>query len=778
MPRENRKRGKKKKGDGHKEEPARYEAKPELEQEPTHPVWMHTNDETNPDAPFGYVDPDVKAYFRTVDSKIQDWQSQGSTQGEQDDGNTNEDKRMFLVAALSESSGKEKQLATDPDCAIILERMLHSMDDFVKRVFADRLCGSYVQLAQHRFGSHVCQTLFEVSAMTASREARGHVAKPPDVTSDAGILRPMTELVLAACEEILPSLSQLILNPFASHVILSLLLLLSPTITQSTDLSKPNGTLVRSKKSAAYKSRQGSMKSILDASTERSATFTAPASFKEMAVRFVDTLRDALDANEVRALAADKVANPVLQALVELEAKQGKSNSSGSLIDSILMGAVSIIHQKNEPEHSDYIETLLRDPTASHLFETILRHAPEPAFKSLWALYFKSKLSKLSSHPVANFVAGKAILRLDSDALSEAIQEISGAAGKLIKTARTGVLKAIVDRASILESLQDTSSELICQAVGVEDTHINLLVPCLLALKPAKAYMKNTSLAQEEQVDDSPGTSPGDLEPTVQGAVLIQAMLRFSDPHNQVIVRRQALLRLLAPNTYELFSIQAQGIGWILSISRSPVSSRVLDAFLESPSVQTRDKRKFLLELIGHYHSLVDDRIGSRVGDRCWQCADPYLKERIAKSILPHEDALAASYYGKYFARNLHLTMLKRDPAAWRDMQRNQKAASIQAIPSGAEPSPSVATMSPQDAAAERKKKRKRAEDPDEIDVLFSKAPPTGKLASSKNTPTGQPVAPAEIQLESRVADPELGEVLGAIKKVSKKEGMRKGKRL
>lgn len=49
---------------------------------------------------------------------------------------------MFLVAALSESSNKERQLATDPDCSIILERMLHSMDDFIKRVFADRLSGS------------------------------------------------------------------------------------------------------------------------------------------------------------------------------------------------------------------------------------------------------------------------------------------------------------------------------------------------------------------------------------------------------------------------------------------------------------------------------------------------------------------------------------------------------------------------------------------------------------------------------------------------------------
>ena len=49
------------------------------------------------------------------------------------------ERRLFLVAALQELSGKEKQLATDPECSNILERMMYSMDDFVKRIFADCL---------------------------------------------------------------------------------------------------------------------------------------------------------------------------------------------------------------------------------------------------------------------------------------------------------------------------------------------------------------------------------------------------------------------------------------------------------------------------------------------------------------------------------------------------------------------------------------------------------------------------------------------------------------
>lgn len=41
-------------------------------------------------------------------------------------------------------TGKEQQLATDPECSAVLERMAYSMDDFTRRVFVDSLTGSLV----------------------------------------------------------------------------------------------------------------------------------------------------------------------------------------------------------------------------------------------------------------------------------------------------------------------------------------------------------------------------------------------------------------------------------------------------------------------------------------------------------------------------------------------------------------------------------------------------------------------------------------------------------
>jgi nucleolar protein 9 len=120
----------------------------------------------NPEAPFGYVDPELKAYFRTVDDQLKEWQqSRDHAEGEEDvDPNESAsylalacalavvlvnstfgralDRRIFLMAALQEISGKELELATDPDCAGGLEQMAYSMDDFVRRVFMDSLTGS------------------------------------------------------------------------------------------------------------------------------------------------------------------------------------------------------------------------------------------------------------------------------------------------------------------------------------------------------------------------------------------------------------------------------------------------------------------------------------------------------------------------------------------------------------------------------------------------------------------------------------------------------------
>ncbi|KAJ3817927.1 hypothetical protein F5880DRAFT_1446472, partial [Lentinula raphanica] len=155
-----------------------------------------------------------------------------------------------------------------------------------------------------------------------------------------------------------------------------------------------------------------------------------------------------------------------------------------------------------------------------------------------------------------------------------------------------------------------------------------------------------------------------------------------------------------------------------LHLAQNPTSSRVLDVLLDSPTVPTKAKRSFVLSLIGTYHLLVDDRIGSRVGERCFAFADTYLKEKIARSVLPHEQTLAASFYGKFFARKLDLYLLKRRPEEWKTGQVRKARKKANMIPS------TTSTDPPSFVVDNTSSKKRKREDrvKDEIDELFDAA--------------------------------------------------------
>jgi nucleolar protein 9 len=107
------------------------------------------------------------------------------------------------------------------------------------------------------------------------------------------------------------------MDQFASHVVRELFLLLCPQVFQS-DAPHKSQEVVRSRKSVAWKARQGPLKSIFgDESGQRQSQTSKGGSqlpaFQEAARRYVVMLRTTMDANEVRSLAGSKVACPVLQ---------------------------------------------------------------------------------------------------------------------------------------------------------------------------------------------------------------------------------------------------------------------------------------------------------------------------------------------------------------------------------------------------------------------------------------------------------------------------------
>lgn len=132
------------------------------------------------------------------------------------------------------------------------------------------------------------------------------------------------------------------MDPFGSHVVRTLLSTLSPDYSENQQAS--HAAAARSKKSAAFKARQGSMKAVVAVdhnSKTPSASVAPPAKLVSLAMRMVEQLRTSLSDNEIRALASDKVASPALQMMLRVESEGGQSEQPGSLMDRVLMGMIT-----------------------------------------------------------------------------------------------------------------------------------------------------------------------------------------------------------------------------------------------------------------------------------------------------------------------------------------------------------------------------------------------------------------------------------------------------
>ena len=83
-----------------------------------------------------------------------------------------------------------------------------------------------------------------------------------------------------------------------------------------------------------------------------------------------------------------------------------------------------------------------------------------------------------------------------------------------------------------------------------------------------------------------------------------------------------------------------------IKIAHNVYGSHVFDVLLSLPSINAKAKRTIIMDFIGSYHVLVDDRIGSHVVDRCWEYADTYLKVRY-QSMIPGELITDRNFPGK-----------------------------------------------------------------------------------------------------------------------------------
>lgn len=153
------------------------------------------------------------------------------------------------------------------------------------------------------------------------------------------------------------------------------------------------------------------------------------------------------------------------------------------------------------------------------------------------------------------------------------------------------------------------------------------------------------------------------------------------------------------------------------------------------------------MSLLGHYAVLADDRIGSRVAERCFASADVYLKDKIAQSLFDQQNDLQRSAYAHFFARKLELPLWGRKREDWKaKMARitNEEKARLKAENDSTEAQakaaiPGNASAAAADGSESKRSKKKRERKADEVDEIFASA-----AAGAPTAPSGDGDRPAK----------------------------------
>ncbi|EIW72780.1 hypothetical protein TREMEDRAFT_67052 [Tremella mesenterica DSM 1558] len=375
----------------------------------------------NPDYPFGQLDPDLKAYFRTVEDQIKDWEGISSS------GEEREDRQTFLSSVLTELRDHELVVATDPETSIVLERLLPSLGDWGRRVIGDAFGEQWTVLLRHRFGSHVVQTWLTLAGDTLDRESKNMF--PPQHHAQAehpelGILPTMSTLLSSLLSEIIPNLSTLISDTHSSPPIRLLFLLLSPD--RPLPSLEERDEKIRSKRSGKFRKNQGvkGMSIFGEELGEEKGkgksvnTRFLPTELVGARKRSRKTLMESVKEGEWKILGVHPVGSIVVQMMLEFENEEDEAEKPGSLFDILTEGMIT---QILDPQA--FMTSLQTSPTGTRLYEALLLYSPWPIFQAIWKTYFVGNIGKLSIHPFANFVVSKGISRLGAEEMEGVIKE-------------------------------------------------------------------------------------------------------------------------------------------------------------------------------------------------------------------------------------------------------------------------------------------------------------------------------------------------------------------
>ncbi|KAL9611829.1 MAG: hypothetical protein Q9167_003556 [Letrouitia subvulpina] len=603
------------------------------EERPNAPVDLYAK-KTGETPFYGLLDDQEQEYFKKADNLL-----------EYNQFSDTEERDLFLANVYREVSGKELKVASSQSCSRLMERLIVLSNSSQIKTLFQTFSGQFLHLAQHRFASHCCETLFLRAAPIVNEEMMASPEEQQQSMTNDEVYISMENLFLHALNELEGDLGYLMTDPFASHTIRVLLIVFSghPMVDSDTV------NVLQSKKSES-----------IPLTTEKAAFLeagkaprTVPESFRSALQRMTSGIVAGLDATYLRALACHPIANPLMQLLLEVESLQfGKALAHDE--NSLFRKFLPDVYPEHGTESGSFFSGLLYDVVGSRLLEKLVLFAPGKTFKALYRNLLSHRLSTLAKNETASFVLIKVLERLNKDDLETAVSQICPQLGLLIDHSRTGIIKTLIDRCRVRQVDTNPIAVAFQQACGqnAQERLTKLLGVSTTSMDSVAADRK--FLVESYDIDKA------------HGSLLVQSMLGAPDILRELVL--DALLALETP--------------CIIKIAKDRTASHALQMSLTCSGDALRFRRAMIPRLLGNLSDLATDPVASHVVDSLWPSTEglKFLKDKIAEELLQNETLLRQSLPGRAVWRNWRMDMYKTRRFDWTSDARGKSGKSKTSI--------------------------------------------------------------------------------------------------
>ena len=353
------------------------------------------------------------------------------------------------LSAIDEIRNEIASLAGDEygaQCIEVLARIAVPYSEVAARTLLYGLATYHLHLATHRYGSHVVQTILELSTTSLSDKDMSLHDDAPQLSQAADQLPSLSDLVLGVVDELMPHAPQLAVHICGSHVLRTLVCTLGGVKLVSGN-SKPAETSMRrgrvknkkKKKRGAEVSSNPPHAGMMGIEYQIPSRLRLDSSTEEALTALTETLCGSCSSEgpgELQQMACHPSAGPLLIILLrvltyskasERKTLQHRDDERKTMNDYHLgilkpeptfengspahvLAQRILCWQPNESKQKyagDVIYGLSGEPRGSHVLETLLRISPDDLYASIiecGGFQDPSAMQEYVEHDVSNFV--------------------------------------------------------------------------------------------------------------------------------------------------------------------------------------------------------------------------------------------------------------------------------------------------------------------------------------------------------------------------------------